>query len=91
MRASVCLPRRLECACLTVCAGSSHRTVSCVSASCCSQPVLGVRPFVGVPSLRAGEWKYREGSSSSFCDRPRLTAPSQEKPEHSFLTAGSRL
>lgn len=76
------------CVCLTVYVGSNHRTVSFVSASCCSQPVLEVSPFLGALSLMVGEWKCKGGSSSSFCGHPRLTALSQEKPEHSFLTAG---
>lgn len=74
--ASVCaFVSPLRClACLTACVGSSHRTASCVSASCYSQPALAVRQFVGVPSLMADGWIYKEDSSSSFCGHPRLTS-----------------
>lgn len=86
MRACVTPPRRLGCS--AVCVGSSHRTVSCVSASYCNRPALGVRQFQGVPSLRAGGWIYKVDSSSSFCARLRMTAPSQEMPDHLFLSGG---
>lgn len=78
-------------ACLTACVGSSHRMVSCVLTSCCSQPILAVRQFWGVPSLMADGWIYKEDSSSSFCGHPRLTSLSQERPDHLSLIVGPHI
>lgn len=72
----VCLTTRLGCVYLAVCVVSSHRMVSCVSALCCNQTILGARQFGCSPSLRVGGWIYREDSSSSFCGCFRLTGPS---------------